>query len=139
MSTAQDKQTNPAARLGFQPGQVVQELGYDEDTDHTLRTEIEILTGQDLVDEEFDDVVDAVIVWFRAEDGDLADILVDATTLTEAGALIWLFTPKNGRDGYAEPSDVQEAAVTAGLQPVGSAGVGPDWNGIRLAAPKARK
>ncbi|MER5928912.1 DUF3052 domain-containing protein [Streptomyces sp. NPDC002054] len=139
MSTAQDKQTNPAARLGFQPGQVVQELGYDDDTDQALREEIEALIGQDLVDEEYDDVVDAVIVWFRDEDGDLADILVDATTLIEDGALIWLFTPKSGRDGYAEPSDIQEAAVTAGLQQVGSAGVGQDWNGLRLATPKAKR
>ncbi|GAA0459324.1 DUF3052 domain-containing protein [Streptomyces stramineus] len=134
-----EERTNPAARLGFQPGQVVQELGYDDDTEHELREAIEELTGTDLVDEEYDDVVDAVVVWFRDEDGDLADALVDATTLIEDGALIWLMTPKTGRDGYVEPSDIQEAAVTAGLQQVGSASAGKDWNGLRLATPKAKR
>ncbi|MGV9873233.1 DUF3052 family protein, partial [Streptomyces cellulosae] len=31
------RRTNPAARLGFQPGQVVQEIGYDDDVDQELR------------------------------------------------------------------------------------------------------
>ncbi|TGA91888.1 DUF3052 domain-containing protein [Streptomyces sp. MZ04] len=137
MSTAEER-TNPAAQLGFQPGQVVQELGYDyDDVEKELREAIEELTGNDLVDEKYDDVVDAVIVWFRDGDGDLADALVDATTLIEDGALIWLFTPKSGRDGHVEPSDIQEAVVTAGLQQVGSATAGRDWNGLRLATPKA--
>ncbi|MFD9451751.1 DUF3052 domain-containing protein [Streptomyces sp. NPDC059985] len=134
-----EERTNPAARLGFQPGQVVQELGYGDDSEHVLREAIEELTGTDLVDEEYSDVVDAVIVWFRDEDGDLADALVDATTLIEDGALIWLMTPKSGRDGYVEPSSIQEAAVTAGLQQVGSASAGKDWNGLRLATPKAKR
>ncbi|MGW6706107.1 DUF3052 domain-containing protein [Streptomyces sp. NPDC054956] len=137
--SATEERTNLAARLGFQPGQVVQELGYDDDTEQELREAIEQLTGTDLVDEEYDDVVDAVIVWFRNEDGDLADALVDATALIEDGALIWLFTPKAGRDGYAEPSDIQEAAVTAGLQQVGSASAGTGWNSLRLATPKAKR
>ncbi|MEU8354326.1 DUF3052 family protein, partial [Streptomyces sp. NPDC048845] len=46
-----EERTNPAARLGFQPGQVVQELGYDEDTEQELRDAIEELTGTELVDE----------------------------------------------------------------------------------------
>ncbi|MGV9877327.1 DUF3052 family protein, partial [Streptomyces cellulosae] len=32
-----EERTNPAARLGFQPGQVVQEIGYDDDVDQELR------------------------------------------------------------------------------------------------------
>ncbi|MET9323302.1 DUF3052 domain-containing protein [Streptomyces sp. NPDC003038] len=134
-----EERTNPAARLGFQPGQVVQELGYDDDSEQELREAIQEMTGSGLVDEEYDDVVDAVIVWFRDEDGDLADTLVDATTLIEDGALIWLFTPKSGRDGYVEPSAIQEAAVTAGLQQVGSASAAKDWNGLRLATPKVKR
>ncbi|MFH8574193.1 DUF3052 domain-containing protein [Streptomyces sp. NPDC017993] len=134
-----EERTNPAARLGFQPGQVVQELGYDDDAEQELREAIEELTGTDLVNEEYDDVVDAVIVWFRDDDGDLADALVNATTLIEEGALIWLFTPKTGRDGYVDPSDIQEAAVTAGLQQVGATSAGKDWNGLRLATPKAKR
>ena len=136
---ASEERTNPAARLGFQPEQVVQELGYDDDVDQELRKAIEALTGTDLVSEEYDDVVDAVVVWFRDEDGDLADALVNATTSTEGGALIWLMTPKTGRDGYVEASDIQEAAVTAGLQQVGSASAGKDWRGLRLATPKATR
>ena len=36
-----EERTNPAARLGFQPGQVVQEIGYDDDVDQELREGIE--------------------------------------------------------------------------------------------------
>ncbi|MBR7678578.1 DUF3052 domain-containing protein, partial [Streptomyces daliensis] len=81
-----EERTNPAARLGFQPGQVVQELGYDDDTEQELREGIEAITGTELVDEDHDDVADAVILWFREEDGDLTDALVDATTMIDAGA-----------------------------------------------------
>src|SRR5436305_14294446 len=71
-----EERINPAARLGFQPGQVVQEIGYDDDVDQELREAIEEITGQDLVDEDYDDVADAVVLWFRDEDGDLTDALV---------------------------------------------------------------
>ena len=73
-----EERTNPAARLGFQPGQVVQEIGYDDDVDQELREGIEAVIGQELVDEDYDDVADAVVLWFRDEDGDLTDALVDA-------------------------------------------------------------
>ena len=74
-----EERTNPAARLGFQPGQVVQEIGYDDDVDQELREAIEDVIGQELVDEDYDDVADVVVLWFRDEDGDLTDALVDAT------------------------------------------------------------
>ena len=73
-----EERTNPAARLGFEPGQVVQEIGYDDDVDQELREGIEELIGQELVDEDYDDVADAVLLWFRDDDGDLTDALVDA-------------------------------------------------------------
>ena len=41
-----EERTNPAARLGFQPGQVVQEIGYDDDVDQELREGIEEVTGR---------------------------------------------------------------------------------------------
>ncbi|MFI1796203.1 DUF3052 domain-containing protein [Streptomyces sp. NPDC020379] len=131
-----EERTNPAARLGFQPGQVVQEIGYDEDVDQELREAIEEITGQDLVDEDYDDVADAVVLWFRDEDGDLTDALVDAIGMLEDGGDIWLMTPKTGRDGYIEPSDISEASQTAGLSQTKSISVAKDWTGTRMVAPK---
>ncbi|GHG73106.1 DUF3052 domain-containing protein [Streptomyces griseocarneus] len=131
-----EERTNPAARLGFQPGQVVQEIGYDDDVDQELREAIEEITGQDLVDEEYDDVADAVVLWFRDDDGDLTDALVDAIGCLEDGGDIWLMTPKTGRDGYIEPSDINEASQTAGLSQTKSISVAKDWTGTRMVAPK---
>jgi hypothetical protein len=131
-----EERTNPAGRLGFEPGQVVQEIGYDEDVDQDLREGIESLIGQDLVDEDYDDVADVVLLWFRDEDGDLTDALVDAIGLLEDGGMIWLLTPKTGRDGYVEPSDINDAAQTAGLSPAKSVSVGKDWSGTRLKSGK---
>ncbi|MEE1802769.1 DUF3052 domain-containing protein [Streptomyces sp. NPDC059096] len=134
-----EERTNLAARLGFEPGQVVQEIGYDDDVDQDLRESIEAITGQDLVDEDYDDVADAVALWFRDEDGDLTDALVDAIGLIEDGGVIWLLTPKTGRDGYVEPSDINEASQTAGLSQTKSINAGKDWTGSRLVTPKAAK
>jgi hypothetical protein len=126
-----------ATRLGFQPGEVVQELGWDEDADEELRADIAEVIGADLVDEDYDDVVDAVLLWHRAFDGDLVDNLVDALTSLADGGRIWLLTPKSGRDGHVEPSDIGEAAPTAGLSATSSFSAGPDWAGTRLVSPKA--
>jgi len=134
-----EERTNPAARLGFQPGQVVQELGYDDDAEQQLRDAIEALTGTELVDEDYDDVADAVVLWFREDDGDLTDALVDATTMIDAGAPVWLMTPKTGRDGYVEASDIGEAATTAGLAQTSSVNAGKDWTGSRLVTPKTAR
>ncbi|MDK1473970.1 DUF3052 domain-containing protein [Streptomyces sp. 549] len=134
-----EERTNPAARLGFQPGQVVQELGYDDDTEQALREGIEAITGSELVDEEYDDLADAVVLWFRDEDGDLTDALVDAIGLVDEGAPLWLMTPKTGRDGYVEPSEIGEAAQTAGLQQTKPLNVGKDWTGSRLVTPNTSR
>ncbi|MFJ6697585.1 DUF3052 domain-containing protein [Streptomyces sp. NPDC091272] len=134
-----EERTNPAARLGFQPEQVVQEIGFDDDVDQELREAIEEIIGGELVDEDYDDVADAVVLWFRDEDGDLTDALVDATTLVEDGGTVWLMTPKTGRDGYVEPSDINEAATTAGLSQTKSINAAKDWTGSRLVSPKAAK
>ncbi|MEV0096927.1 DUF3052 domain-containing protein [Streptomyces sp. NPDC050738] len=132
-----EERTNPAARLGFEPGQVVQEIGYDDDVEQELREGIEAITGQELVDEEYDDVADVVVLWFRDEDGDLTDALVDAIGLIEEGGAVWLMTPKTGRDSYVEPSDINEASQTAGLAQTKSVSAGKDWTGSRLVTPKA--
>lgn len=134
-----EERTNPASRLGFQPGQVVQELGYDEDCDEELRDAIEELTGEEFVDEEYEDVADAVLLWFREDDGDLTDALVDATQMIDDGAQIVLMTPKTGRDGYIEPSEIGEAAKTAGLAQTSSVNASKDWSGTRLVTPKAAR
>jgi hypothetical protein len=127
--------------LGFQPGQVVQELGYDDDVDQELREAVEDLTGSELVDEDYDDVADAVLMWFRedSEDGDLTDALVDAQEFLVEGGLVWLLTPKTGRTGHVEPSDIADAAQTAGLAQTIAVAVSKDWSAVRLATPKAAK
>jgi Protein of unknown function (DUF3052) len=134
-----EERTNLAARLGFEPGQVVQEIGYDDDVEQELRESIEAVIGQELVDEDYEDVADAVLLWFRDEDGDLTDALVDAIGLIEDGGAVWLLTPKTGRDGYVEPSDINEAAQTSGLSQTKSISAGKDWSASRLVTPKAAK
>lgn len=136
MSATADHAESLAARLGFQSEQVVQEIGYDDDVDQEFRDAVESHIGNDLVDEDFDDVADAVLLWFRDEDGDLTDALVDATELVEDAALILLLTPKTGRDGYVEASDISEAAETAGLSQTRSISVGKEWAATKLVTPK---
>lgn len=123
-----------AARLGLRAGQVVQELGYDGDCDDELRAAVEALTGNGLVDEDFDDVVDVVLLWWRDDDGDLVDALVDALISLADGGVVWLLTPKAGRDGHVEPSDIGDAAPTAGLHQTSSISAATDWSGTRLVS-----
>ena len=128
-----------SGRLGFIAGQVVQELGYDDDVDDDLRASIEDAIGSELVDEDYDDVADAVLLWWRDGDGDLVDALVDALTTLADGGVIWVLTPKAGRDGHVEPSDIGEAAPTAGLSQTSSISAAREWSGTRLVAPKAAR
>ena len=123
-----------AGRLGLREGQVVQELGYDDDCDEDLRRSVEALTGSTLVDEDFDDVVDAVLLWWRDDDGDLVDALVDALVSLGDGGVVWVLTPKAGRPGHVEPSDIADAAPTAGLHQTSSISAAGDWSGTRLAS-----
>jgi hypothetical protein len=126
-------------KLGIDDGAVVQEIGWDDDCDEELRQVIRDKTGQDLVDEDYDDVVDVVMMWWREGDGDLVDALVDALGPLADHGVIWLLTPKAAREGHVEPSDVSEAAPTAGLQQTSSISAGRDWNGARLVAPRAAR
>lgn len=128
--------TSPADRLGFGAGEVVLEIGYDEDVDDDLRQALEARIGSELVDEDYEDVADGVVLWYRDDDGDLTDILVDAIGFLPGGGMLWLFTPKTGRTGYVQPSDISDAAMTAGLAQTSSATVAPDWSGTRLVSPK---
>lgn len=131
-------QHGPAGRLGLKSGQVVQEIGYDSDVDEAMRAAVVAIAGE-LLHEEVDDVVDVVMLWWRDGDGDLVDALVDALTPLSAGGVIWVLTPKGGRPGHVEPSEVSESAPTAGLTQTSSISAGPDWSGARLVARGARR
>ncbi len=128
-----------AARLGIKPGMVVQELGWDEDADEELRDSVVELSGGEMVDEDSDEVADVVLLWWREEDGDLIDALVDSLAALADDGVVWLLTPKSGRPGHVEPGEVTEAAPTAGLQQTSSISAAKEWAGIRLVTPKAAR
>ncbi len=140
-ATARQAQDQPglAGRFGFKPGQVVQEIGFADDCDEQLRDAIAQQKDVELVDEDYDDVVDVVLLWWRDGDGDLFEALTDAITPLTDGGYIWLLTPKPGRDNYVEPSEIGEAAPSAGLSQTSSLSASRDWLGTRLVAPKARR
>jgi hypothetical protein len=129
---------SPAAtveRLGINKDQLILEVGFnDSDCDKLLRDAIVAKSGTQLLDDSSQEVVEAVILWWREDDGDLVDELVDALTyLTEYGS-IWLLTPKVGRAGYVEASDIQDAAPTSGMSVTTSFPAGADWTATRLVA-----
>jgi len=122
-----------AARLGFAAGQVIQEFGYGDDVDGDLRDAIEDVIGGELVDEDYDDIADGVILWWRDGDGDLTDALVDVhASLDDGRGLIWLFTRKAGRSGHVDHMEIEEAANTAGLHATSTLSIAPDWSATRL-------
>ncbi len=123
-------------RLGLKPGLVVQELGWDEDVDDELRVQIENTIDADMVDGDYGNVVDSVLLWWRDEDGDLVDALVDSLTDLVGGGVIWLFTPKVGRSNAVDPADIAEAAPIAGLATTSTVAVSKEWTAMRLVAPK---
>ena len=125
--------------MGFAAGELVLEVGYGPDCDDVLRSEIVAITGTQLLEGETTEVVDAVILWWRDGDGDLVDELMDALTyLTETGP-IWVLTPKLGRVGHVESSDIQDAAPIAGLSQTSTVALAQDWAGTRLVARKVGK
>jgi len=127
-----------AAKLGFTPDTVIQELGWDEDVDEELRSDIEKHTGNALVDGDYGDVVDGVLLWWRDGDGDLIDGLVDCLQDIVEGGGIWLLTPKVGRPGYVENADISEAAPIAGLATTTTSSASGDWAATRLSTPKRK-
>ena len=137
MSPTPPSGTGIAERLGLKPGMIVMESGYDDDVDHELRESITDVIGDELVDDDTDEVVDVVVLWYRDGDGDLADVLVDAIAPLADDGYIWLMTPKRGRDNYVEPSDVAEAASIAGLSQTSIATVGHEWAAARLVGRKS--
>jgi Protein of unknown function (DUF3052) len=128
-----------AEKLGIEPGMVVQEIGWDEDADDSVRAAIEERIGSDFLDEDADEVVDVVLLWWREDDGDLADALLDARGPLAESGVIWVLTPKTGRDGHVEPSDIAEAVSTTGMAQTSNVSVGEDWTASRLVSPKSVK
>ena len=123
--------------MGFKPSMIVMEIGYDDDVDLELRDAIADLTGEELVDDDSDEVVDVVLLWYREDDEDLTDTLVDSVGPLADDGMIWLLTPKRGRSGYVEPSDIAEAASVAGLSQTSVRTVSAEWSGTRLVGRKS--
>jgi hypothetical protein len=128
--------TGIAERLGLKPGMIIMESGYDDDADEDLRDAVVEQTGEEMVEEDTDEVVDVVLLWYRDGDGDLTDVLVDSISPLADDGYIWLLTPKRGRDDYVEPSDIAEAASIAGLSQTSIATIGVDWSAARLVGRK---
>jgi hypothetical protein len=142
VSTSADSaaQRGLAEKLGIEPGSLVQVVGDDDDVDRDLLDDVAARTGNALITtDDSDDVVDVVLLWWREGDGDLVDALVDSLTNLAESGVVWLLTPKAGRDGHVEPSDIDEAAPTAGLSSTRSTSAAPEWSGTRLVAPKAAR
>ncbi|WP_435198882.1 DUF3052 domain-containing protein [Janibacter sp. GS2] len=132
----EDLARGAVAKLGFENDQIVQEYGWDDDVDEGLRVAIEAVVGEELEDEDYTGVVDAVIMWWRDDDGDLTDALVDTLGTLAEGSSIVLLTPRPGQVGEVDPSEVDEAATTAGLHTSGNVMCSQDWVATRLAARK---
>ena len=131
----QDREGQVSGQLELTEGMLVQEVGWDSDCDESISEAIEDAVGSELLEEDTDEVVDAVLLWWRAGDGDLVDRLMDAVTpLTDDGS-VWVLTPKTGLDGHVEPAVIAESAQTAGMLQTRTAALG-EWAGSRLTLRK---
>ncbi len=145
MSTSADRAASRglAEKLGIEAGQLVQVVGSggsEAAVDQSLLDDVAERTGTELIlTDDSDEVVDVVLLWWREGDGDLVDALVDSLTNLADSGVVWLLTPKAGRDGHVEPSDIDESAPTAGLSSTRSTSAAPEWSGTRLVSPKAGK
>ena len=97
---------NYAQKLGIVHGMVVQELGWDEDTADDLRSSIEEVTAAEILDEDTDEVIDVVLLWWRDGDGDLVDELMDAIGPLAEDGVVWVLTPKTGEPGHVDQSQI---------------------------------
>ena len=118
--------------LGLESGNVIQMVGWDDDCDQALVSAVTEAAGAEPVDDTFDDVVDVVLLWWREDDGDLVDALIDATGMLAPKGAIWLVTPKPGRDGHVEPEEISDAAPTSGLRLTATISADDDCNGTKL-------
>ena len=125
--------------MGFEKGQLILEVGHGSDCDENLRKEIVSIIGEPLIENDTNEVVDAVLIWFRDDDGDLTDELVDALAYLSETGPIWVLTPKVGRDGHVEPSEIQDAANIAGLSQTSTIAVAPNWTATKIVHRKVKK
>ncbi|WP_224400762.1 DUF3052 domain-containing protein [Corynebacterium poyangense] len=120
-----------AQLLGLKPGQTVQEVGWDTDCDSSISEAIEDVIGEELLDEDTDEICDIVLMWWRSEDGDLVDGLVDVLRNLADNGSIWLLTPGAGKPGTIAPGEINEAAQLAGLVQTSAERLG-QWQGSCL-------
>lgn len=133
--TTQDATVVDVQNLELKKGMLVQEVGWDEDCDPALSEAIEDRIGSVLLEDDTDEVVDVVLLWWRQGDGDLVDRLMDIMSPLSDEGSVWVFTPKTGLDGHVEPAVIAESAQTAGMMQTKTGGLG-EWAGARLALRK---
>ncbi|PFG28332.1 Protein of uncharacterised function (DUF3052) [Corynebacterium renale] len=121
-----DKIRDLISTLEIGKDDLVQELGWDEDADSSISEAIEAHIGEELLDEDTDELCDTVLMWWRDEDGDLVDGLVDALRSLADNGQIWLLTPGTGREGALGPGVIPESAQLAGLTQTKAERLG-DW------------
>ena len=127
------------SRMGFEKGQLILEIGHGSDCDENLRQQIVDIVGEPLIQNDTNEVVDSVLIWFRDDDSDLTDELVDALAYLSESGTIWVLTPKVGRDGHVEASDIQDAVNIAGLSQTSTIAVAPNWTATKIMHRKAKK
>lgn len=120
-----------AQLLGIQSGHIVQEIGWDEDSDTLISESIEDAIGEELLDEETDELCDVVLLWWREDDGDFVDGLVDSIRSLAENGRIWVLTPGIGKEGALAPGVISESAQLAGLVQTKAERLG-NWQGSCL-------
>lgn len=125
--------------MGFKKDDLILEVGRGDDCDLKVRELLCEITGSAFLEADSQEVVDAAIIWWRDGDGDLVDELMDALTYLSESGSIWVLTPKVGRSGHVEPSDIQDGAPIAGLSVTSTISIAQDWTATRLVARKAGK
>lgn len=124
-----------AQKMGLSSGDVVQEVGWDSDCDVALSEAIEDIIEDELLDENTDEICDVVLLWWRADDGDLVDGLVDAVRPLGETGRIWLLTPATGSAQALSPGEIAESAQLAGLIQTKAERLG-QWQGSCLVPRK---
>lgn len=127
-----------SSALDLRPGLLVQELGWDSDVDEDLRSAIMDAIDAEMV-EETNEACDVVLLWWRSDDGDVADALVDSMTDLADNGTIWLLTPKVSRPGHVGAAEISEGVETAGLALTSTVRVSADWQADRIVRPRATR